>query len=363
MGKVLGALRNAGLTVKPSKCEWGRSEIRFLGHVVSPEGLATQPKVTTKVQEFGRPHDKHTVRSFLGLANYYRNFIPGFAEMAVPLNGLLKKRALFDWSPECEQAFKKVQTALVNPPLLIHPEIGGHFYVHTDASDEACGGVVCHLRDDILRPIVYYSYTMNKAEKNYAITEREALAVIKTLKSHEGMLHGGKLTIVTDHQPLVPLLQQAYKASSARLKRWALALSDFDFEITYQPGSKHHLPDYLSRVVLTGTPAADSSDAEEFEPEVGCELLALDPEEAAETEQEPELEPEPEQAGTYTEEDELTTVEILREQRRDPECRRQIEWALKGVLPNQWEEAQAVLCQAETMGLNKDSILCKIRPH
>ena len=106
--KVLQALHKAGLTIKPSKCEWGRNEIKFLGHIVTPEGLKTQPKVTKKVQEFGRPHDKHTVRSFLGLCNYYRNFIPNFALLAVPLNRLLKNKVPFVWSAECEEAFKQI---------------------------------------------------------------------------------------------------------------------------------------------------------------------------------------------------------------------------------------------------------------
>ena len=144
--KVLQALKRAGLTIKPSKCEWGRSEIKFLGHVVTPEGLKTQPKVTKKVQEFGRPHDKHTVRSFLGLCNYYRNFIPRFATMAVPLNRLLKNKVPFVWSTECEQAFKSIQDHLVAPPLLIHPEIGGHFYVMTDASKRRADETSCVLR-------------------------------------------------------------------------------------------------------------------------------------------------------------------------------------------------------------------------
>ena len=334
--KVLQALKGAGLTIKPSKCEWGRSEIKFLGHVVNAEGLKTQPKVTQKVQEFGRPHDKHTVRSFLGLCNYYRNFIPGFATTAVPLNRLLKNKVPFSWTPDCETAFRKIQDYLVAPPLLIHPEIGGHFYIMTDASDGACGAAICHLKDGLLRPVVYYGYTFGSAERNYTITEREGLAVVKTLKTHESMLSGAKITIMTDHQPLIPLLQQAHKAPSKRLKRWALALTDFDYEIRYIPGKKHHLPDFLSRVVMRDTEERDSEDESEFEPEVGCELLELN-----------------------VIHDELTAEEFRKEQWKDPECQPLLNYLVNEELPDQWEEAKNILVRVERLGVDKDGVLCK----
>ena len=334
--KVLQALKRAGLTIKPSKCEWGRSEIKFLGHVVTPEGLKTQPMVTKKVQEFGRPHDKHTVRSFLGLCNYYRNFIPRFATMAVPLNRLLKNKVPFVWSIECEKAFKSIQDHLVAPPLLIHPVIGGHFYVMTDASDSACGAAICHLRDGLLRPVVYYGYTFGSAERNYTITEREGLAVVKTLKTHESMLSGAKITIMTDHQPLIPLLQQTHKAPSKRLKRWALALTDFDYEIQYIPGQRHHLPDFLSRVVMRDTGERESDDEEEFEPEVGCELLELN-----------------------VNNDELTAEEFRTEQWKDPECQPLLDYLVNEELPDQWEAAKNILVRVERLGVNKDGVLCK----
>ena len=334
--KVLQALKGAGLTIKPSKCEWGRSEIKFLGHVVNSEGLKTQPKVTQKVQEFGRPHDKHTVRSFLGLCNYYRNFIPDFATIAVPLNRLLKNKVHFVWSPECEKAFRTIQNYLVAPPLLIHPEIGGHFYIMTDASDGACGAAICHLKDGLMRPVVYYGYTFGSAERNYTITEREGLAVVKTLKTHESMLSGAKITIMTDHQPLIPLLQQAHKAPSKRLKRWALALTDFDYEIQYIPGKKHHLPDFLSRVVMKDTKERESDDEDEFEPDVGCELLELN-----------------------VNNDELTAEEFRTEQWKDPECQPLLNYLVNEELPDQWEEAKNILVRVERLGVNKDGVLCK----
>ena len=215
---VLQALIKGGLTLKPSKCEFARDKIQFLGHIVSSQGIEAQPRILRKVQEFQPPKDVKTLKSFLGLCNYYREFVPKFSEVAVPLNRLLQKNVKFEWSETCQTAFEVLKRSFQEPPLLIHPEIGGTFYILTDASQYAVGSAVCHKINDIYRPIVYYSHTMNRAECNYSVNEKEALAVVKTVKYHEDMLHGAKLIIVTDHKPLIPLFENAYKAPSARLR-------------------------------------------------------------------------------------------------------------------------------------------------
>ena len=288
---VLKALAKANLKLKPSKCEWCRSGINFLGHVVNAEGVATQKVTTEKITAFNRPHNVKTIKSFLGLCNYYRPFVPNFADLAKPLNRLLKKEIPFEWSEVCEEAFQKLKVLLTLPPLLIHPEIGGHFHRLTDASDAACGAAVCHKLDEIYRAVAFWGCTLKDAELNYSVTEKEALAVIKSIKNYEDMLQGAKITIVTDHKPLIPLIQSAYKAASARLRRWALALSDFDFEITYEPGATHFLPDYLSRVHHDHVPG------EEYEPAMGCELFEAD-----------------------VQDDELTVAMIINAQLQDAEC-------------------------------------------
>ena len=121
--------------------------------------------------------------------------------------------------------------------------------------------------DGIYRPIAFWGCTLRDAELNYTVTEKEALAVVKALKNYEDMLQGAKVTVITDHKPLLLLLQAAYKAPPARLRRWALAITDFDFDIKYEPGATHFLPDYLSRV------HHDDAHKGEYEPEVGCELF------------------------------------------------------------------------------------------
>ena len=328
---VLVALCNAGLKLKPSKCEWCRDEIKFLGHVVNAKGVQTQQETVLKVQSFNRPHNQKTVKSFLGLCNYYRSFVPNFAKIAGPLYKLYKKDIEFKWTDACEDSFEVLKEALTSAPLLIHPDIGGHFHVLSDASDTACGAAVCHQMNGLYRPVAYWGTTLRDAELNYTVTEKEALAVIKCLKEYEDMLQGAKVTIVTDHKPLIPLLQSAYKAPSARLKRWALALTDFDYEIQYEPGVTHFLPDFLSRVqsVIHEDP--------EYEPEVGCELFAME-----------------------LRQEELTTSQIIVEQNRDPECRQLIDYLEQGVLPSGELEARKVINQAESMSIEEPGVLCKV---
>ena len=318
---VLKALAKANLRLKPSKCEWCRSEINFLGHVVNAEGVATQKVTTEKITAFNRPHNVKTIKSFLGLCNYYRPFVPNFADLAKPLNRLLKKEIPFEWTKACEEAFQKLKVLLTSPPLLIHPEIGGHFHLLTDASDAACGAAVCHKLDEIYRPVAFWGCTLKDAELNYSVTEKEALAVIKSIKNYEDMLQGAKITTVTDHKPLIPLLQSAYKAPSARLRRWALALSDFDFEITYEPGATHFLPDYLSRVHHDHVPG------EEYEPAVGCELFEAD-----------------------VQNDELTVAMIINAQLQDAECVQLMEYVQDGDLPPDPADARRVMDQADFTG-------------
>ena len=136
---VLKALANAGLKLKPSKCEWCRDEIRFLEHIVNAQGLQTQQDTIQKVQAFNRPHNQKTVKSFLGLCNYYRSFVPNFAAIANPLNKLLRKDIPFEWTDKCEEASLSFKEALTSAPLLIHPDVGGHFHVLTsDTALQLC---------------------------------------------------------------------------------------------------------------------------------------------------------------------------------------------------------------------------------
>ena len=182
--------------------------------------------------------------------------------------------------------------------------------------------------DEICRPIAFWGSTLRDAELNYTVTEKKALAVVKALKNYEDMLQGAKVTVITDHKPLLPLLQAVYKAPSARLRRWALAITDFDFDIKYEPGATHFLPDYLSRV------HHDDTYQGEYEPEVGCKLFAINEEET-----------------------ELTMAAIMREQSKDGELAQVMKYLEEGELRIDGEEALHVMKLSDHTALLPPDVL------
>jgi hypothetical protein len=147
-----------------------QKEVKYLGYIVSPEGISTDPKKLKVVREWPTPKDKHKIRSFLGLCTYYRRFISGFANIAKPLTKLTQQKRAFLWTPEVETAFQTLKRALCTAPILADLKPGARFIVDTDASNFGIGGVLSQVQDGQERVIAYYSKTLNKAEKNYCVT-------------------------------------------------------------------------------------------------------------------------------------------------------------------------------------------------
>ena len=179
--EVFGRLRKAGLRLKPKKCLLLREEVPYLGHVVSAHGIRPDPAKTEKMKSFPTPCDVTTVRQFIGLASYYRRFVPGFAKIAAPLHALTKKDVPFNWTVECEVAFCKLKELLVTAPVLAYPRFGpeGEFILETDASGIGLGAVLSQKQDDgLVHPIAYASRSLDPHEKNYGISELETLGLV-----------------------------------------------------------------------------------------------------------------------------------------------------------------------------------------
>ena len=138
--KVFQRLREAHLKLNPEKCHLFQKEVRYLGHIVSPSGVTTDPEKLEAVKSWPRPNDKHQLRSFLGLCTYYRRFISGFADIAKPLTRLTEEKRIFEWSPETENGFLALKEALCTAPVLGYPRPGEKFIVDTDASNVGIGG-------------------------------------------------------------------------------------------------------------------------------------------------------------------------------------------------------------------------------
>lgn len=245
LGQVLGKLRDANLKANWEKCSFAASNVTYLGHVVTAEGVKPNPDNLKSVSSFPRPRSATEVRQFLGLAGYYRRFIPNFAEVARPLTQLTKTKGVFAWDKEQQNSFDALRTALCSEDVLVYPDFRDPFILATDASNVALGAVLSQRRDGQERPICYASRQLRGPELNYSATEKELLAAVWATKQFRCYLLGRRFKLVTDHAALKWLL--SLRDPSSRLTRWALRLSEFDYEVEHKPGKRHTNADALSR--------------------------------------------------------------------------------------------------------------------
>jgi hypothetical protein len=238
---VLQRLREAKLYCRLNKCHFMQQEVDFLGFVVGKDGLKVDPKKVRAVAEWPAPTTVHHLRSFLGLSNYFRRFLVGYAKLIAPLTRLLKKDAPWEWTPECAAAFHQVKHMLVSAPVLRLPDLDKPFVVVCDASNVSLGA--CLMQDD--HPIAFESVKLKPNEMNYHAGEKELLAVVHALRVWRCYLSGARqFTVVTDHNPNTTF--DTNTTLSDRQARWVELLSRFNFVWKYIPG-RTNVADPLSR--------------------------------------------------------------------------------------------------------------------
>lgn len=247
---VFERLRSAGLKLKPNKCRFAFKSVKYLGHVVSSEGIHADPAKTEVISNYPVPKNVNELNQFLGLTNYYRRFVRDYAKIAAPLHKLRQKNVHFFWNISCQEAFQELKQQLVSPPILAYPSFSDPFVLSTDASDGAIGGILSQVKDGKEHVIAYYSRQLQKAEREYSTIEKEALAVISLVKEFYPYLYGFHFKLVTDHNPLTAL--KGVKDYGGRLTRWMLFLMQFDYEMEYKPGRTHNNADALSRLPPVG---------------------------------------------------------------------------------------------------------------
>lgn len=252
---ILNRLRKHNLKLQPSKCNFLRKEVCYLGHLITDKGIKPNPENVKAVIDFKTPSKVKHVRAFLGLVGYYRRFIKNFSKIAEPLNNLLKKNVDFAWTPNCEIAFQFLKKLITEPPILQYPDFSKNFILTTDASNKALGAVLSQGAVGKDLPIAFASRTLSKAEQNYSTTEKELLAITWATKYFRPYLYGTKFTIVTDHKPLTHIF--GIKDPGTRLTNLRLKLEEYNFNIIYKSGKNNTNADGLSRMYIT-TPSDTS---------------------------------------------------------------------------------------------------------
>ena len=243
--EVLKRLRRANLKLKPSKCELFRDEVRYLGHVVSSQGVSTDPEKVEAVSSWDPPTSVKDLQSFLGLAGYYRQYIPDFSTIAKPLSKLTSKETEWAWTEECAKAFQLLKDKLVEAPVLGYPDPALPYILDTDASAVGVGAVLSQVQEGVERVIGYYSKTLSPPERNYCVTRRELLAVVKAVGHFRPYLYGRRFKLRTDHASLLWLCRR--KEPSHQVARWLKILSEFQYQIEHRQGVRHGNADGLSR--------------------------------------------------------------------------------------------------------------------
>ena len=242
---VFQRLASAGLKLNPKKCNLFRKEVAYLGHVVSEDGVSTDPEKISAITQWPRPKNLTEVRSFLGTCSYYRRFIRNFSQIAKPLHLLTEKNRPFDWTPNCDDAFHLLKSALTSSPILAYPnEIDG-FILDCDACNTGVGAVLSQVQDGQERVIAYFSKSLGKAERHYCVTRKELLAIVLAVKHFHHYLLGKLFKVRTDHGALRWLMN--FKNPEGQVARWIEVLSTYQFEIEHRPGVKHGNADGLSR--------------------------------------------------------------------------------------------------------------------
>ena len=243
--EVFTRLREANLKLSPKKTHLFHQNVECLGFVVSKDGIATDPRKIDAITKWPTPRNVRQVRSFLGLCSYYRKFVKGFADIARPLHRLTEKGHQFEWTLDCDESFNLLKQALKSPPILGYPEGDGSFILDADASGEAIGAVLSQIQQGEERVIAYYSCVLEKRERQYCVTRRELLAIIKSVKHFPHYLYGRHFTIRTDHGSLRWLLR--FKNRDGQMVWWLKTLYIYDFEVQHRAGSAHGNADALSR--------------------------------------------------------------------------------------------------------------------
>jgi hypothetical protein len=243
--EIFTRLERAGFTLNREKLHLAQSEIAFLGHAVSAQGVKVLGERVEAIRNFPPPKNLRGVRRFLGMAGFYARFVPQFSQIAEPLHHLKRKNVKFVWGDPQQTAFDQLKEALATPPVLQIPDFAKEFTLVCDASDVAISAVLHQGGAEGLAPIAYSSRLLSPAERKYAIYEKECLAVVYGCEKYRSYLEHKEFHLTTDNQALAWLLKQTREFG--RIGRWVLRLAPFKFKVGLIKGKENVVADCLTR--------------------------------------------------------------------------------------------------------------------
>ena len=250
--EVLRRLNEHYVKLRDDKCIFMADEVIYMGHLVNSKGTRATTDKIESIQNAPSPTNVTELKSYLGLLNYYRSFLQNLSTVLQPLNELLKTEVAWVWSKNCEKSFKESKRLVAGSGLLVHFDMRKPVTVACDASSYGVGAVISHImQDGSERPIAFASRTLSASEKNYSQLEKDALGIHFGIKKFHKYLYGRKFTLITDHKPLTTILgpkKGVPTLAAARLQRWAVTLSAYDYDIYYRKSEDHANCDCLSRL-------------------------------------------------------------------------------------------------------------------
>lgn len=253
--KVLERLREFNVKINEEKCKFFKQSVEFLGHKIDSQGIHPTNEKLECIQKAPSPQNVTQLKSYLGILNYYGKFIHMLSAKLKPLYDLCKSGSEFLWTDECERVFQESKMLLSSEDVLTHFDPTKPIFITCDSSGYGVGAVLSHKIDGKERPVLFASSTLTDAEKKYSNLERESLSIIFGLKKFHKYIFGRKFTLFTDHQPLQFIFGKNKSipvTAAARITRWAISLSAYDYDIVYKKGSSISNADGLSRLPMKG---------------------------------------------------------------------------------------------------------------
>ena len=257
--EVLKRLSKHGLRLKQKKCAFMVNEVGYLGQKINSQGIQPIQEKIRAIADAPSPKNVSEVRSYLGMINYYQKYLPNLSTILAPLHSLLEKGKPWRWNKEHQGSFNKSKELLKSSQLLVHYDPEKELILACDASPCGLGAVLSHrMEDNSEKPIAFASRSLSTAEKNYSQLDKKALAIVFGVKKFHQYVYGRQFVIQTDHKPLERVFhpdKMTPPMAAARIQRWALILSAYDYAIQYREGNLNANADALSRLPLPETPS------------------------------------------------------------------------------------------------------------